>query len=76
MMAERYAKEKGYQLVIIEADWKLGRKAGPIRNKQMVDLADYAVAFLGNGPGTESLIKLSKKKGILIRIIDIRNKTE
>ena len=45
MMAERYAKENGFALEIFPADWSLGRKAGPLRNKQMVDIADFAIAF-------------------------------
>ena len=35
-MAERYAKERGYHLVVFEAEWeRLGKKAGPARNEQM-----------------------------------------
>ena len=33
MMAERYAQENGFELEVFPADWSLGRKAGPLRNK-------------------------------------------
>ena len=35
-LAERYAREKGYQLHIFPADWNsFGKSAGYLRNKQM-----------------------------------------
>ena len=64
MMAERYAQENGFELEEFPADWSLGRKAGPLRNKQMVDIADYAIAFPSGGRGTQSLINFAKQKGI------------
>lgn len=67
-MAERYAKENGLKIVIYPADWSLGRRAGPLRNKKMVDAADFAIAFPSGGPGTRSLIQFAKQKGIPIRI--------
>lgn len=67
-MAERYAKENCLGLEVYPADWSLGRKAGPLRNKQMVDAADFAIAFPGGGPGTRSLIELAKQKGIPVRV--------
>lgn len=67
-MAERYAKERGYELEVYPADWRLGRKAGPLRNKIMVGEADYAIAFPGGGPGTRSLIGFAREKGIPLRV--------
>lgn len=68
LMAERYAKENGFGLEVFPADWRLGRKAGPLRNKRMVEIADFAIAFPSGGPGTRSLIGFAKLKGIPIRI--------
>lgn len=68
LMAERYAKENGLELEVYPADWSLGRKAGPLRNKQMVDVADFAIAFPSGGPGTRSLIELAKQKKIPVRV--------
>lgn len=71
MMAERYAQENGFELEIFPADWSLGRKAGPLRNKQMVDIADYAIAFSSGGRGTQSLINFAKQKGIPTKIYPV-----
>ena len=74
MMAERCAKENGFALEIFPADWSLGRKAGPLRNKQMVDIADFAIAFPSGGRGTQPLINLASQKGIPIRIFPVVTK--
>ena len=74
LMAERYAEENGLALEVYPADWSLGRKAGPLRNKQMVALADFAITFPGGGHGTRSLIELAKQKGIPIRIHCVETK--
>ena len=73
LMGERYAKENGYEVEIYPAEWKkYGRSAGPKRNKQMVDAADFAIAFPGvNGKGTYSMIQYAKQKGIPIKIYQI-----
>lgn len=70
-MAERYAQERGYGLELFPADWKLGKKAGPLRNKRMVELADYVIAFPSGGKGTYSMLKYATAKGIPIRICPI-----
>lgn len=70
-MVERYAQEHGLRVEIFQADWSLGRVGGPLRNQRMVAAADYVIAFPGGGPGTRSLISLSRKKGILLRIHDV-----
>lgn len=72
LMAERYAKENGFDLEVYPADWSIGRKAGPSRNKKMVDVADFAIAFYSGGAGTRSLIGLAKQKGIPLRVYKIK----
>jgi hypothetical protein len=51
---------------VYEADWKThGRRAGPIRNKQMLDEGKpHAVIAFPGGAGTANMIKLAKNKGI------------
>lgn len=71
LMAERYAKEYGFELEVYPADWSLGRKAGPLRNKKMVDIADFAIAFYAGGSGTLSLITLAKQKNIPVRVYSL-----
>jgi len=73
LMGERYAKENGFDVEIYPAEWKkYGRSAGPKRNKQMVDVADFAIAFLSvNSKGTHSMIQYAKQKGISVKIYQI-----
>ena len=51
------------------AQWdKYGRKAGPIRNKQMLDEGqpDLVIAFPG-GHGTDNMCKQAEKAGVEVR---------
>lgn len=70
MMAEQYAKEKNYILEIYPAEWKkYGRAAGPIRNRQMVENADYVIAFWNNkSRGTKNLIECARNRNIPIKV--------
>lgn len=63
-----WAKEKGIPYVEYPAEWnKYGRRAGPIRNAEMLELEniDYVIAFPG-GKGTEDMIKRAEAKGIKV----------
>jgi hypothetical protein len=72
-LAERYAKEHDIELRVYYPDWKTyGRKAGPLRNIDIVSAADYVVAFWdGVSPGTKSSIDIAKKLNKPYRIINI-----
>ena len=52
------------------ADWKLGRRAGPIRNQHMVDLgADLCLAFMMPGSrGTADCVARARAAGIETRV--------
>tara|TARA_R110002096_G_scaffold338000_1_gene531284 strand:+ start:333 stop:683 length:351 start_codon:yes stop_codon:yes gene_type:complete len=67
----QYAKEKGFNLIKFPAEWnKLGKAAGPIRNKEMANYADALIVFWdGKSSGTKNMIQLAKQKGIIIKII-------
>lgn len=60
--AESAAKDRGMDAHIYRANWKLhGRRAGFIRNKQIVDYADRVVAFWdGSSSGTAHTIQLTR----------------
>lgn len=46
-IADAWARRMGWQVEAHSADWKLGRRAGPIRNLAMVKLgADLCLAFI------------------------------
>ncbi len=72
-LGERYAAENGLKLERHPADWKTyGRSAGPIRNRQMAELCDYAVCFWdGESRGTKSMIDSAKKCGKTVFIKEI-----
>jgi hypothetical protein len=62
-LAERYAKERNYGLTVKPADWdQYDKAAGPIRNREMAELADVGVAFEG-GTGTQNMIKTMQEQG-------------
>jgi hypothetical protein len=71
-LGERYAKERGFDTKLFPADWKThGRKAGPIRNKEMADYGDMLIAFWdGKSSGTKNMIENSKKLGLIVHIIN------
>lgn len=55
------------------ARWdKHGRSAGPIRNREMIDLgADLVIAFRSDGEsrGTDDMVRESRKRGIPVEVI-------
>lgn len=68
---------KNYQNGVREdrhpAQWAMfGQKAGPIRNRAMVDLgADRVLAFpQGASPGTRGTIKLAREAGLDVRVFE------
>jgi len=73
-IGERYAKENGFIIEKHPAEWKkYGKRAGPIRNKAMADMADVIICFWnGESKGTSSLIGLAKRlnKELKIKIIN------
>lgn len=62
---EWWANLRQIPLKLFPADWSQGRKAGPIRNKQMAEYADAVVLFPG-GRGTESMCREAMAAGIII----------
>lgn len=70
LLAERYAKERNIQTLIFPADWeKHGRKAGIVRNYDIIRNCDMVVAFWdGKSKGTAHSISVAReqKKKVLI----------
>ena len=75
MLGERYAKEHNYQIERYPAQWKkYGKKAGPLRNKQMIDIGDFIICFWdGESRGTKTTIDFAKslQKPLRIKMITI-----
>src|SRR5690554_977921 len=72
LICEDFAIEAGWTLERHPADWSLGKQAGFIRNKEMVDLgADICIAFIrDNSKGATMTANLAKKAGIQTYIIN------
>jgi len=74
-LARVWAKHKMLNWIEFPADWKqYGVRAGPIRNKQMIDEGkpDLVIAFLApNSRGTKDMIAQAQKAGIETKVIDI-----
>lgn len=73
-LAERYASEHNIPFICFNADWKTyGKRAGPMRNKQIVHSATELVAFWDfKSSGTKNSIEEARKARVPVRIIDIR----
>lgn len=69
-LGEKYATNRGYKVKEFPADWNLGKSAGPVRNNEMAEYADYLIAFWnGKSKGTKNMIDLAEKKGLNVRIV-------
>ncbi len=64
-LAEMYADQNNINKLILKADWgKYGKSAGMIRNKDIVDNAEYIIAFWdGVSKGTKNSIERARKAG-------------
>lgn len=64
--ADWWAKRRDLRVQEVPADWDThGKAAGPIRNRQMITLADLLIAIWdGNSRGTKSTILAAADKGI------------
>jgi hypothetical protein len=73
-LAERYCKKWKIPFKEYPADWDTyGKRAGPIRNRQMLDAdPDIVIAFhqnLHKSKGTIDTIKEANKRGIEVRVV-------
>lgn len=77
-MGREYAEERRLNCLSFPAEWdKHGKRAGPIRNYQMLKEGkpDLVVAFLApNSRGTKHMIEIAQKAGVPVEIIHIDNK--
>lgn len=75
-LGERYARERGLDVLLFPADWKKhARAAGPIRNALMADEADMLVAFWdGVSRGTKNMIGQMQKRGKPYKVFDYGGK--
>lgn len=69
--AAAYARERGIKLTEFLPQYaRYGRAAPIVRNKEIVDYAEYVLAFWdGSSAGTKSVIAYCRKRGKPCRII-------
>jgi len=72
--ADKVARRLEFKVIVVPADWnKYGRAAGPIRNKQMLNLEPHILyAFhtnIGTSKGTKNMMSQAKDKGIDVVLI-------
>ncbi len=69
-LAERYAREHGIPVEVYPADWnKHGRRAGFLRNQDIISACDAVIAFWdGVSAGTRSSIEIADKAGKSVHI--------
>jgi hypothetical protein len=72
LLGERYAKENNIETKIFIPDWdKHGKKAGFLRNTDIIENAELVVVFWdGSSKGTEDSINKTKKVNKKIIIIN------
>ena len=70
-LGERYARLRNFGVIKMKADWsKDGKRAGFIRNKEMLNIADGVVCFWdGKSRGTEHMVNITKGSLKHLRII-------
>ena len=70
-LGERYAREYNIPTKIFYPNWDLyGKKAGYLRNIDIVKNADLVIAFWdGVSTGTKSSIKLAKEQNKILKVI-------
>ena len=68
---EMCIRDRGVPVLEFPADWvRLGKRAGMVRNLQMLDSADAVVAFWdGQSRGTAHMINETKKRGLPLRVV-------
>jgi len=70
-LGARYAKERGLKLLEFIPNWDLwGKRAGFMRNTQIVEASDMIVAFWdGKSNGTRDSINKAKKRNMLCKVV-------
>lgn len=70
-LAAQYAQRRHIPATVVKPDWtRHGKAAGPIRNRQMVDMCSEVLAFWdGKSRGTKSTIDYARKAGKRVRIM-------
>lgn len=69
-LAAKWADVNNVPVITYPANWKQGKKSGPMRNAFMLQdsRADLVIAFPG-GPGTKDMINKTRDAGVKIKVV-------
>lgn len=69
-LGEIYAEKTGKPLEVYPADWgKYGKSAGPIRNREMANVAEGLIALWdGESRGTKHMIETARGMGLRVYV--------
>jgi hypothetical protein len=72
-IAARAAKMLNFEVIAVPADWSIGKSAGPIRNRKMLDMKpELVIAFhddIENSKGTRDCVGEARRRGIPVEVI-------
>lgn len=72
-MAKQYAIENKIEILEFLPDWRKGKVAGILRNTDIINNADWVIAFsMNNSNGTNDSIKKAKKANKRLNVIYIK----
>ncbi len=76
LFADVFARRRGLRVIRFPADWRMGKQAGPRRNRRMLaegrpDVV-YAFRARGESRGTDGMIRLAKAAGVPVHVIQER----
>ena len=68
---EKWAEERGIEVLRLDAKWEqYGRRAGPIRNREMAQIAAGLVAIWdGKSPGTKDMVETARRLGLRVFVL-------
>jgi hypothetical protein len=72
-LAERFSKDRNIAIIVLSPDWnKLGKRAGLVRNSDIVEASTHMIAFpTKTSKGTYDSINKAKKKSIHLKIVNV-----
>lgn len=63
-LAAAYAVRRGIPVEVFKPDWSIGRAAGPVRNRKIIEACEQVVAFWdGRSRGTADAIAKARSAG-------------
>jgi len=72
-LADRVAKQLGFEVVAVPADWKKhGKAAGPLRNQKMLDEQSPTIVLafpLEDSRGTWDMVQRARDAGVEVRVV-------